>query len=124
MCLGGNGRARIEASGEGEGEREGGGGAMVLKISVRQIVERIENLWPWHHKDGDGGDDAGKADMNPVLLVPGIGGSILNAVDQKGRKERVWVRLFEADHEFRAKLFSFYDPVTGTLFNLVVARMW
>ncbi|KAG0564382.1 hypothetical protein M758_8G102500 [Ceratodon purpureus] len=92
---------------------------MVLKISVREIVERIENLWPWHHKDGDdGGDDGVDSNMNPVLLVPGIGGSILNAVDKKGHKERVWVRLFEADHEFRSKLFSYYDPVTGKTHSL------
>ena len=87
---------------------------MVLKVSVREIVEKIEHiLWPWHRKDDDDeGDDGG---LNPVLLVPGIGGSILNAVDHKGRKERVWVRLFEADHEFRSKLFSFYDPKTGAV---------
>jgi hypothetical protein len=51
--------------------------------------------------------------LNPVLLVPGIGGSILHAVTAKGHKERIWVRLFAADHEFRAKLFSLYDPLTG-----------
>jgi hypothetical protein len=56
-------------------------------------------------------------DLNPVLLVPGIGGSILHAVDQNGRfKERIWVRLFEADHEFRTKLYSFYNPTTGPEF--------
>jgi hypothetical protein len=92
---------------------------MVLKISVRQIVERIETLWPWHRKDDEEGDDGEGCGMNPVLLVPGIGGSILNAVDQRGHKERVWVRLFEADHEFRSKLFSAYDPVTGTLLGFL-----
>jgi hypothetical protein len=87
---------------------------MVLRVSVREIVERIEHvLWPWHRKD-DGDDGDGDGGANPVLLVPGIGGSILNAVDRKGRTERVWVRLFEADHEFRSKLFSIYDPETGT----------
>ncbi|KAG0557320.1 hypothetical protein KC19_11G119900 [Ceratodon purpureus] len=91
---------------------------MVVRVSVREIVERIEHvLWPWHRKDGEDGDGDGEGEddgsMNPVLLVPGIGGSILQAVDQKGHKERVWVRLFQADHEFRSKLFSFYDPDTG-----------
>lgn len=90
-----------------------------FKVVVEEITETIEHLWPWHHKGDDGqrdGDKERKLNSNPVLLVPGIGGSILNAVDQNGRKERVWVRLFEADYEFRSKLFSFYDPVTGTTF--------
>ncbi|KAF0927732.1 hypothetical protein E2562_035981 [Oryza meyeriana var. granulata] len=40
--------------------------------------------------------------LDPVLLVPGIGGSILEAVDEAG-KERVWVRILAADHEFGAR---------------------
>ncbi|KAG6385223.1 hypothetical protein SASPL_154051 [Salvia splendens] len=52
--------------------------------------------------------------LDPVLLVPGIAGSILNAVDSKtGRTERVWVRILGADHEFRDKLWSRFDPATG-----------
>ncbi|XP_051126173.1 lecithin-cholesterol acyltransferase-like 4 [Andrographis paniculata] len=52
--------------------------------------------------------------LDPVLLVPGIAGSILNSVDNKtGNKERVWVRILRADHEFQDKLWSFFDPVTG-----------
>jgi pimeloyl-ACP methyl ester carboxylesterase len=68
--------------------------------------------WPWGGDDDDVEPDQ-KPDLNPVLLVPGIGGSILHAVSEKGHKERIWVRLFAADHEFRAKLFSVYDPLTG-----------
>ncbi|KAK1326277.1 Lecithin-cholesterol acyltransferase-like 4 [Acorus calamus] len=52
-------------------------------------------------------------DLDPVLLVPGIAGSILNAVDANGREERVWVRILGADHEFRTKLWSRFDPSTG-----------
>uniref|UniRef100_A0A0D9W9F1 Uncharacterized protein n=1 Tax=Leersia perrieri TaxID=77586 RepID=A0A0D9W9F1_9ORYZ len=51
--------------------------------------------------------------LDPVLLVPGIGGSILEAVDEAGKKERVWVRILAADHEFRAKLWSKFDASTG-----------
>lgn len=51
--------------------------------------------------------------LDPVLLVPGIGGSILEAVDEAGNKERVWVRILAADHEFRAKLWSKFDASTG-----------
>lgn len=51
--------------------------------------------------------------LDPVLLVPGIGGSILEAVDEAGNKERVWVRILAADHECREKLWSKFDASTG-----------
>eukprot|EP00249_Psilotum_nudum_P021985 c28329_g1_i1 orf=446-2065(-) len=51
--------------------------------------------------------------LDPVLLVAGMGGSILEAVDQTGDAERVWVRVLCAEHEFRAKLWSLYNPTTG-----------
>lgn len=55
--------------------------------------------------------------LDPVLLVPGIAGSILNAIDEKtGQEERVWVRVFGADHEFRTKLWSLFDPSTGNYY--------
>lgn len=81
-----------------------------------RFVEGVEDWWPWPWPwPWPGEDDSGQAAgaLNPVLLVPGIGGSILHAVTAKGHKERIWVRLFAADHEFRAKLFSLYDPLTG-----------
>ncbi|PIN24798.1 Lecithin:cholesterol acyltransferase (LCAT)/Acyl-ceramide synthase [Handroanthus impetiginosus] len=57
--------------------------------------------------------------LDPVLLVPGIAGSILNAVDDKtGKTERVWVRILGADHEFRDKVWSRFDPATGKTVNL------
>ncbi|XP_019423651.1 PREDICTED: lecithin-cholesterol acyltransferase-like 4 [Lupinus angustifolius] len=53
-------------------------------------------------------------DLNPVLLVPGIGGSMLNAVDdQNGTEERVWVRFLSAEYKLKTKLWSRYDPSTG-----------
>lgn len=58
--------------------------------------------------------------LDPVLLVPGVAGSILHAVDEKtGKKERVWVRILGADHEFRTKLWSSFDPSTGKLLNVL-----
>lgn len=51
--------------------------------------------------------------LDPVLLVPGIAGSILEAVDDEGNKERVWVRILAAEHEFREKLWSKFDASTG-----------
>ncbi|XP_048438716.1 lecithin-cholesterol acyltransferase-like 4 [Pyrus x bretschneideri] len=52
--------------------------------------------------------------LDPVLLVPGIAGSVLNAVDEEsGAEERVWVRILGADYTFRTKLWSRFDPSTG-----------
>ena len=57
-------------------------------------------------------------DLDPVLLVPGIAGSILKAVDdQNGKEERVWVRSLGADYKFQSKLWSRFDPSTGNSFS-------
>ncbi|KAF8408625.1 hypothetical protein HHK36_004688 [Tetracentron sinense] len=56
--------------------------------------------------------------LDPVLLVPGIAGSILNAVDDNGNEERVWVRLLGADYKFRTKLWSCFDSSTGQTVSL------
>ncbi|KAF8408623.1 hypothetical protein HHK36_004686 [Tetracentron sinense] len=56
--------------------------------------------------------------LDPVLLVPGIAGSILNAVDDNGNEERVWVRLLGADYKFRTKLWSRFDSSTGQTVSL------
>jgi hypothetical protein len=60
-------------------------------------------------------DKAG-ADLDPVLLVSGMGGSILHSKKKKfGFDTRVWVRLLLADLEFKKKLWSLYNPTTGLL---------
>lgn len=57
------------------------------------------------------------ADRDPVLLVSGIAGSILNSKSKKtGSETRVWVRILLADLEFRRKLWSIYNPETGSYF--------
>ncbi|KAI6706248.1 hypothetical protein NL676_009210 [Syzygium grande] len=59
--------------------------------------------------------------LDPVLLVPGVAGSILQAVDGGGGNgggERVWVRIFGADYKFRNKLWSRFDPATGKTVSL------
>eukprot|EP00262_Sarcandra_glabra_P017622 TRINITY_DN6080_c0_g1_i1.p1 TRINITY_DN6080_c0_g1~~TRINITY_DN6080_c0_g1_i1.p1 ORF type:complete len:536 (-),score=86.36 TRINITY_DN6080_c0_g1_i1:97-1704(-) len=56
--------------------------------------------------------------LDPVLLVPGIAGSIMNAVDENGGEERIWVRILGANHEFCAKLWSRFDPSTGRTVSL------
>lgn len=53
--------------------------------------------------------------LHLVLLVPGIGVSILTA-DDNGKEERMWVRIIiGADHEFRANVWSEFDPSTGKI---------
>lgn len=60
--------------------------------------------------------------LDPVLLVPGIAGSILKAVDdENGKEERIWVRILAADYKFRTKLWSRFDPTTGNWFNSLVS---
>lgn len=83
-----------------------------MAVLLEDIIESIE-LWlrlvrkPQPHVDPN---------LDPVLLVPGIAGSILQAVDgSNGREERVWVRIFGADYKFRTKLWSQFDPSTGKL---------
>ncbi|XP_050233778.1 lecithin-cholesterol acyltransferase-like 4 [Mercurialis annua] len=58
--------------------------------------------------------------LDPVLLVPGIAGSILKAVDDDhgNREERVWVRILRADYKLRTKLWSRFDPSTGRTVSL------
>ncbi|XP_050207946.1 phospholipase A(1) LCAT3 [Mercurialis annua] len=53
-------------------------------------------------------------DCDPVLLVSGIGGSILHSKRKNSRFEtRVWVRILLADYEFKKKIWSLYNPNTG-----------
>ncbi|QCE12457.1 phospholipase A(1) LCAT3 [Vigna unguiculata] len=54
------------------------------------------------------------ADRDPLLLVSGMGGSIVNSKPKTfGFTTRVWVRLLLADMEFRKKIWSLYNPKTG-----------
>lgn len=58
----------------------------------------------------------GVADRDPVLLVSGLAGSILNSKKKVlgiSCNTRVWVRLLLADLEFRKELWSVYNPDTG-----------
>ncbi|KAL5703048.1 phospholipase A1 [Ranunculus cassubicifolius] len=53
-------------------------------------------------------------DLDPVLLVSGIAGSILNSKNKKtGFETRVWVRFLLANLEFKMKAWSLYNPNTG-----------
>ncbi|KAL7109975.1 hypothetical protein ACP275_06G208500 [Erythranthe tilingii] len=59
-------------------------------------------------------DPTDVADRDPVVLISGIAGSILNSKPKKlGFETRVWVRILLADLEFKKKLWSIYNPDTG-----------
>ncbi|KAB1203435.1 Phospholipase A(1) LCAT3 [Morella rubra] len=62
----------------------------------------------------DRSSDTLESDLDPVLLVSGMGGSILHSKKKKfGFETRVWVRILLADLEFKKKLWSVYNPTTG-----------
>lgn len=70
-----------------------------------------------NHRSSDNDKDG--PDLDPVLLVSGMGGSILHSKKKKfGFETRVWVRILLADLEFRKKLWSLYNPTTGLSLSL------
>ncbi|KAM6577399.1 hypothetical protein CsatB_029236 [Cannabis sativa] len=63
---------------------------------------------------GNGSFDNDPPQLDPVLLISGIGGSILHSKGKKlGLETRVWVRILLADLEFKKKVWSIYNPQTG-----------
>ncbi|MFS7962061.1 putative phospholipase A(1) [Helianthus anomalus] len=67
----------------------------------------------WCFGNQSSGDDVG--DLDPIVLVSGIGGTILNSKPKSwfGITTRVWVRILLADLEFRKRVWSLYNPETG-----------
>ncbi|KAL0927402.1 hypothetical protein M5K25_001567 [Dendrobium thyrsiflorum] len=64
-----------------------------------------------HRRPRDGSNDV---DREPVLLVSGIGGSILNSKQKNnGSLLRIWVRILFSNYEFKKHLWSIYNPETG-----------
>ncbi|WVZ65534.1 hypothetical protein U9M48_014881 [Paspalum notatum var. saurae] len=63
-------------------------------------------------EDGGDGDDGGR---EPVLLVSGMGGSVLEARSRSDPKfdVRVWVRILFADRYFKKYLWGLYNADTG-----------
>ncbi|KAL6142998.1 hypothetical protein ACLB2K_061273 [Fragaria x ananassa] len=60
-------------------------------------------------------DEELELELEPVLLISGIGGSILTCKKKNklGFDTRVWIRILLADLEFKKKLWSLYNPLTG-----------
>lgn len=58
--------------------------------------------WPWSEGDQDE-DDAEPFPTRPVILFPGICGSILHIreVENPSSEHRVWVTITWADYNFR-----------------------
>ncbi|GER43254.1 histidine triad nucleotide-binding protein [Striga asiatica] len=89
-----------------------------MAVLLEDIVKSVEQLLKLIGKKSEEQSFVDPT-LDPVLLVPGIAGSILNAVNDKtGKTERVWVRILAADHEFRDKLWSRFDPATGKTVTL------
>ncbi|XP_010536543.1 PREDICTED: lecithin-cholesterol acyltransferase-like 4 [Tarenaya hassleriana] len=87
-----------------------------MALLLEEIIRSVELLLRLRNQEKKPYVDP---NLDPVLLVPGIAGSILNAVDhENGTEERVWVRIFGADREFRTKLWSKFDPSTGKTITL------
>ncbi|XP_010449293.1 PREDICTED: lecithin-cholesterol acyltransferase-like 4 [Camelina sativa] len=87
-----------------------------MSLLLEEIIRSVEALLRLRNRNQEPYVDP---NLDPVLLVPGIAGSILNAVDHdNGKEERVWVRIFGADHEFRTKMWSRFDPSTGKTISL------
>ncbi|CAN0855038.1 Lecithin-cholesterol acyltransferase-like 4 [Linum grandiflorum] len=88
-----------------------------MSVLLEDIVKSVELWLKFLKKEPQSYVDPS---LDPVLLVPGVAGSILNAVDKdnNGKVERVWVRIFAADRELCAKLWSRYDPSTGATVSL------
>ncbi|XP_022994778.1 lecithin-cholesterol acyltransferase-like 4 [Cucurbita maxima] len=81
-----------------------------MAVLLEEIVKSVE-LWLKLIKKPEPYVDP---NLDPVLLVPGVAGSILNAVhEDTGKEERVWVRILGADAKFQTDLWSFYDPSSG-----------
>ncbi|CAL1361024.1 unnamed protein product [Linum trigynum] len=88
-----------------------------MAVLLEDIVKSVELWLKFLKKEPQSFVDP---TLDPVLLVPGVAGSILHAVDKDdaGKVERVWVRILAADHELCAKLWSRYDPSTGETVSL------
>lgn len=68
----------------------------------------------WCFGNQSSGDDV--ADFDLILLVSGVGGTILNSKPKSwmGVTTRVWVRIILADLEFQMRLYCRRDGSKGS----------
>nr|CAB3453935.1 unnamed protein product [Digitaria exilis] len=89
------------------------GAALRLRLRVLRRRPRVQR----HRSRSRGGRAAGAEDVGrePVLLVSGMGGSVLHARRRSDPKFdlRVWVRILFANLDFKKYLWSLYNAETG-----------
>nr|XP_040246572.1 phospholipase A(1) LCAT3 isoform X3 [Aegilops tauschii subsp. strangulata] len=94
----------------------------VLRRHLRLRLHGRRRLRRCRSRRGGGGAAGGEEEgaREPVLLVSGMGGSVLHARRRSDPKFdlRVWVRILLADLEFKKYLWSLYNAQTGYVESL------
>eukprot|EP00744_Colponema_vietnamica_P003319 GILI01005108.1.p1 GENE.GILI01005108.1~~GILI01005108.1.p1 ORF type:complete len:636 (+),score=181.78 GILI01005108.1:101-2008(+) len=54
-------------------------------------------------------------ELVPILLVPGVGGSVLNFEDSQGGVSRAWINLYYQETKVKDYLWGFFNEETWTL---------
>ncbi|KAG0544434.1 hypothetical protein BDA96_02G275300 [Sorghum bicolor] len=92
-----------------------------LRLRVRVLRRRRRRLHRGRRRGRRvGDDDSEEGGREPVLLVSGMGGSVLNARRKSNPKFdlRVWVRILFANLDFKKYLWSLYNADTGYVESL------
>ncbi|CAM0952375.1 unnamed protein product [Alopecurus aequalis] len=87
-----------------------------LRVLRRHLRLRGRRRRPRSRRDGGASEGA----REPVLLVSGMGGSVLHARRRSDPKfdHRAWVRILLADRDFKKYLWSLYNADTGYVESL------
>ena len=97
-----------------------------LRLRVRVLRRRRRRLHRGRRRGRRvGDDDSEEGGREPVLLVSGMGGSVLNARRKSNPKFdlRVWVRILFANLDFKKYLWSLYNADTGGLPCLILLQL-
>ncbi|KAL6845948.1 hypothetical protein ACP4OV_023396 [Aristida adscensionis] len=92
-----------------------GAAALGLRLRVLRRRLRARRRRGGRRKRGEGEEEEGGRGREPVLLVSGMGGSVLHARRRSIPKFdlRVWVRILFANADFKKYLWSLYNADTG-----------
>ncbi|XP_052168598.1 phospholipase A(1) LCAT3 [Oryza glaberrima] len=94
----------------------GVGAAVRLRLRVLGRHLRLRGRRRTRRRRGGGGvEDEEEGGREAVVLVSGMGGSVLHARRRSNPRFdlRVWVRILRANADFRKYLWSLYNPDTG-----------
>jgi hypothetical protein len=85
-----------------------------LRVLRRHLRFRGHRRRPRSRRGGGAATDE-EGTREPVLLVSGMGGSVLHARRRSDPKfdHRAWVRILLADSDFKKYLWSLYNADTG-----------